>query len=102
MCGRFTLRTNPTSVALEFNAELPLFKPRFNICPTQQVTAIRMNDGNAERITTTVLPLDNSPVQVASDRQARSSPLWVDFDLADSFFTDSRRKSCNKTACAGK
>jgi len=69
---------------------------------SQPISATSRSRRGGNGFTTTVLPLDNSPVQFASDRQARSSPLWFDFDPDDSFFTDSRRKSCNKTACAGK
>jgi putative SOS response-associated peptidase YedK len=48
MCGRFTLRTSPQEVAKAFqlaDADVPLFSPRYNIAPTQQVLAIRLRDG---------------------------------------------------------
>jgi putative SOS response-associated peptidase YedK len=48
MCGRFTLRTTPQEVAKAFQvavADVPLFSPRYNIAPTQQVLAIRLQNG---------------------------------------------------------
>lgn len=48
MCGRFTLRTPSRQVAQLFDLpELPLFEPRYNIAPRQQVLAVRMNDDGA-------------------------------------------------------
>lgn len=42
MCGRFTLRTDPKSVAEHFElAELPLLEPRYNIAPGQPVDVVR-------------------------------------------------------------
>ncbi len=42
MCGRFTLRTNPKTVADHFGLpELPLLEPRYNIAPRQPVDIIR-------------------------------------------------------------
>jgi putative SOS response-associated peptidase YedK len=42
MCGRFTLRASPKEVADLFSADVQLaLLPRFNICPTQNVLAIR-------------------------------------------------------------
>ena len=43
MCGRFTLRTSPQRVAEIFGVEgeLPLFRPRYNIAPTQEIAIIR-------------------------------------------------------------
>jgi putative SOS response-associated peptidase YedK len=49
MCGRFTLRTTPQEVAKAFDlADAPSFSPRFNISPTQQVLAIRLQDGKRQ------------------------------------------------------
>jgi putative SOS response-associated peptidase YedK len=49
MCGRFTLRT-PAAVLIEHfdldvrhETQLPLFDPRYNIAPTQDVVVIRAN-----------------------------------------------------------
>ncbi|MBL9123132.1 MAG: SOS response-associated peptidase [Planctomycetaceae bacterium] len=45
MCGRFTLRTAPREVAELFAIdELPLFAPRYNIAPSQQVLAVGLRD----------------------------------------------------------
>lgn len=42
MCGRFTLRTPPTDIALLFDLdEVPTWEVRYNICPTQTVPVIR-------------------------------------------------------------
>lgn len=42
MCGRITFRTEPKLVAELFNiSELPLFEPRYNVAPTQEVLAVR-------------------------------------------------------------
>jgi putative SOS response-associated peptidase YedK len=49
MCGRFTLRTSPQAVAKAFGlADLPLFEPRYNIAPTQNVAAIQLQDGHRQ------------------------------------------------------
>ena len=42
MCGRFTLRTDPKTVAEHFGLpELPLLEPRYNIAPGQPVDIVR-------------------------------------------------------------
>lgn len=45
MCGRFTLRT-PAHVLAQFFGviDVPDFSPRYNIAPTQNVLAVRLND----------------------------------------------------------
>jgi putative SOS response-associated peptidase YedK len=44
MCGRFTLHSQPHEVAKQFQlAQLPLFEPRYNIAPTQQVPVVRLD-----------------------------------------------------------
>ena len=49
MCGRYTLRSSPQAVAKAFRlTEPPDFSPRYNIAPTQQVLAIRQQDGNRQ------------------------------------------------------
>jgi putative SOS response-associated peptidase YedK len=49
MCGRYTVRTSPQAVAKAFHiADMPLFSPRYNIAPTQQVLAIRQQDGKRQ------------------------------------------------------
>jgi len=49
MCGRFTLRTSPRSVADAFGLnDVPLFEPRYNIAPTQPVAAIQLQDGHRQ------------------------------------------------------
>ncbi len=46
MCGRFTLRSPIDSIASLFpGLELPTYKPRFNIAPTQPVACLRNVDG---------------------------------------------------------
>jgi len=46
MCGRYTLRSRAEAIAAEFEMPvLPPYVPRWNISPTQIVTAIRMEDG---------------------------------------------------------
>lgn len=43
MCGRFTLRTNATSLIEHFGGELPFDLPlRYNIAPTQRVATLRI------------------------------------------------------------
>src|SRR3954467_12072003 len=49
MCGRFTLRT-PATVLIEHfdldvrgNRQLPLFEPRYNIAPTQEILVVRID-----------------------------------------------------------
>jgi len=49
MCGRFTIRSSPQKVAEVFGlSELPLFEPRYNVAPTQQVPAVRVRDDRRE------------------------------------------------------
>jgi putative SOS response-associated peptidase YedK len=55
MCGRFTLRT-PASVLIEHfdllmrgDRQLPLFQPRFNIAPTQEVLVVRADPADGRR-----------------------------------------------------
>jgi putative SOS response-associated peptidase YedK len=49
MCGRFTLRAPPQAIVDEFERPvLPPYVPRWNIAPTQQVLAIRMDNGQPE------------------------------------------------------
>ena len=44
MCGRFTLRTPTKAIAEAFGlTDAPDLKPRYNIAPTQQVAAIRLD-----------------------------------------------------------
>jgi putative SOS response-associated peptidase YedK len=58
MCGRFTLRT-PAAILIEhFDLEarggrqLPLFAPRYNIAPTQEIIVIRADPSDAQRTAT--------------------------------------------------
>ena len=55
MCGRFTLRT-PMSVLIEqfeldvnIARQMALFEPRYNIAPTQNILAVRVNRERGER-----------------------------------------------------
>jgi putative SOS response-associated peptidase YedK len=55
MCGRFTLRT-PATVLIEHfdldvraDKQLPLFEPRYNIAPTQDVVVVRADATNGLR-----------------------------------------------------
>ena len=48
MCGRYTLRSNLKQLAGLFHVgdvHLPLFGPRYNIAPSQDVLAVRQPDG---------------------------------------------------------
>jgi putative SOS response-associated peptidase YedK len=46
MCGRFTLRTSAQEVAKTFGLiEVPVFRLRYNVAPTQQVLTITLRDG---------------------------------------------------------
>jgi putative SOS response-associated peptidase YedK len=45
MCGRFTLRTPAHVLAQVFGLDgVPVFSPRYNIAPTQDVLAVTLND----------------------------------------------------------
>lgn len=55
MCGRFTLRT-PAAVLIEHfdldvrgDRQLPLFEPRYNIAPTQDVLVVRADPADGHR-----------------------------------------------------
>src|SRR4051794_9546820 len=53
MCGRFTLRTQLNLLLDQFAAEaagLADWPPRLNIAPTQDVAAIRQNEGRRELV----------------------------------------------------
>ena len=50
MCGRFTLFDSAASIAGTFGvAEVPSLAPRYNIAPSQPVTAVRIPPGGGER-----------------------------------------------------
>ncbi len=50
MCGRFTLRTPTKTIVEAFDlAGAPDLKPRYNIAPTQQIGAIRLNSETGTR-----------------------------------------------------
>lgn len=47
MCGRFTLTTSPQQVASLFadlDVDIPDFRPRYNIAPTQEILAVRQEE----------------------------------------------------------
>jgi putative SOS response-associated peptidase YedK len=45
MCGRYTLKTDGTTIACQFAlAEVPQLAPRYNIAPTQEVPVVRRHD----------------------------------------------------------
>jgi hypothetical protein len=49
MCGRFTLKTSRAKIAelIGSSKSLPLFKPRYNIAPSQPVLAVRIEPERA-------------------------------------------------------
>lgn len=50
MCGRFTLRTPTKDIVKAFSlTDAPDLKPRFNIAPTQQIAAIKLNPETGTR-----------------------------------------------------
>ena len=50
MCGRYTLRSKPETIAEEFDLdEVPLLEPRYNITPTQPVPAVRLDPRSHQR-----------------------------------------------------
>lgn len=49
MCGRFTLRTPAKDIAQLFEVTVPDFDPRYNIAPSQDVTAVRFNSERGKR-----------------------------------------------------
>jgi putative SOS response-associated peptidase YedK len=52
MCGRYTLQATPEELARQFSAEIDdpsLFKPRYNIAPSQHVAAVRLKPDTAKR-----------------------------------------------------
>jgi putative SOS response-associated peptidase YedK len=51
MCGRFTLKTRPDELhklLLMLFDNIPPLEPRFNIAPTQNVLAVRLQTGATE------------------------------------------------------
>jgi putative SOS response-associated peptidase YedK len=50
MCGRYTLQASPEEIAAQFAVEdTPLFKPRYNIAPTQIVPVVRLRPESTKR-----------------------------------------------------
>lgn len=50
MCGRFTQTASPETIAQQFHlASTPLFKPRYNIAPSQQIATIRFTSDATTR-----------------------------------------------------
>ena len=50
MCGRYSQTASPEVIAQQFDvADLPLFKPRYNIAPSQLVMAIRIEPDTTTR-----------------------------------------------------
>jgi len=50
MCGRYTLQASPEEIAEHFTVEdPPLFKPRYNIAPSQMVPAVRVRQDTTRR-----------------------------------------------------
>jgi hypothetical protein len=50
MCGRYTLRANPSAVAEEFDLpEVTSLRPRFNIAPDQPVAVVRFDPNEGAR-----------------------------------------------------
>jgi putative SOS response-associated peptidase YedK len=44
MCGRYELHTHPAAIALAFGlAQVPAFRPRYNVAPTDEVPIVRIN-----------------------------------------------------------
>ena len=51
MCGRYTQTATPEVIAEQFHLDTPpLFKPRYNIAPSQSIAAIRINPDSAKQI----------------------------------------------------
>jgi putative SOS response-associated peptidase YedK len=50
MCGRFSQTASPDIIAEQFEVtDLPLFPPRYNIAPSQQIAAIRIDPDTTTR-----------------------------------------------------
>jgi len=52
MCGRYTLQATPEELAKQFNAvieDMSLFKPRYNIAPSQSVAVVRLKSDASHR-----------------------------------------------------
>ncbi|HWI34896.1 MAG TPA: SOS response-associated peptidase [Burkholderiales bacterium] len=50
MCGRYALHSNPEVVALQFGlAELPEFRPSYNICPGGDILAVTRKGASRHR-----------------------------------------------------
>jgi putative SOS response-associated peptidase YedK len=87
MCGRYTLRTSPQQMLLQFRLDTPVqadggpsplaaLRPRYNIAPTQQVVVVReVADGKRELVEMRwglVRPADSWPPVGAPLFNARS------------------------------
>src|SRR5262245_48342101 len=50
MCGRFTLRTSTKAIVEAFGlSDAPDFNPRYNIAPTQEIAAIKLDPDTGTR-----------------------------------------------------
>ena len=52
MCGRYTLEASPAVLAKQFSVEIDdasLFKPRYNIAPSQNVAVMRLKPDTSQR-----------------------------------------------------
>lgn len=52
MCGRYTLQASPEELARQFSVEVEdpsLFKPRYNIAPSQNVAVVRLKPDTSQR-----------------------------------------------------
>lgn len=49
MCGRFTIRTPAKDVAQLFDVDVPELAPRYNVAPSQEIPAVRLDSGTGQR-----------------------------------------------------
>jgi putative SOS response-associated peptidase YedK len=53
MCGRYVIKSPAAKLKVRFQLdEMPLFEPRYNIAPTQQVPIVRLGDSSKSKLIT--------------------------------------------------
>lgn len=85
MCGRFTLRLPADQLARYLGAiQLPKYKPRYNIAPTQEVLCLRAAGPD--------LSAEHSAPSSRSGNQISNSPIavWLRWGLIPSWSPDSK------------
>lgn len=84
MCGRFVRRTPGKDIAKEFDVDgklVPLFRPSFNVAPTDEVLAVIRDPAYDE----------DAPVDADDERRHHNAALWMHWGLVPATAKDASR-----------